>query len=140
MEALTNAAGLIALRRTRDDVNGSPNTISLSTDDFHQAFEQMPQSNRLFDRLDSVLVESASQFAEPVGRALVRVTLATGTVVEGEVLWMNATHLKLRLTDDSEVIVAKDAAVQMVPLQGTEPAPQADFVPDRWAGRNLDVG
>jgi hypothetical protein len=140
LEALTNSAGLLAMRRTRAEANGSAGSISLTTDDFREALQQMPQSNRLFDRLDSVLVESASQFAEPVGRALVRLTLTSGAVVEGEVLWMNATHIKLRLTDDTDLIVAKDAAAQMVPLPGTESAPEADFVPDRWAGRNVDVG
>ena len=60
--------------------------------------------------------------------------------VEGEVLWMNSAHIKLCLTDGSEVIIAKDMAEQIVPLDGTESAPREDFTPDRWAGRNLDVG
>jgi hypothetical protein len=71
---------------------------------------------------------------------LARVTLTTGTNLEGEVLWMNASHVKLRIADGSEVVVAKDLAERIVPLAGTELAPPGDFTPDRWAGRDLDVG
>jgi hypothetical protein len=53
---------------------------------------------------------------------------------------MNAAHIKLRAADGSEVIVAKDLAERIVPLKSVEPVPQGDFLPDRWAGRNLDVG
>ena len=104
------------------------------------ALRAMTSTNRQFDRLDSLLVESVSQFTEPTGRAVARVTLTTGTVVEGTVLWMNASHIKLRAPDGSEVIVAKEMAEQIVPLAGTESAPPGDFTPDRWAGQNLDVG
>ena len=100
----------------------------------------MIKSNRQFDRLDSVLVESVSQFAEPVGRAVARVTLVTGAVVEGEVVWMNATHIKLRGADDTEIVVAKETAAQIVALPGTDLGPRAEFTPDRWAGRSLGAG
>jgi hypothetical protein len=53
---------------------------------------------------------------------------------------MNAAHIKLRLADGSDVIVGKEMAEQIVPLKGTELVPPGDFVPDRWAGRSLDVG
>jgi cell division protease FtsH len=140
LEALTNQAGLLSIRRTRDqsDGNGQPSTIA--GEDFDRALAEIVKSNRRFDRLDSVLVESASQFAEPTGRAVARITLVTGAVVEGEVLWMNATHIKLRLTDGSEIIVAKETAVQIAALAGTDTSPDADFSPDRWIGRALDVG
>jgi cell division protease FtsH len=140
LEALTNQAGLLAIRRTRDQSEGNGQSGSIASDDFDLALAEMIKSNRRFDRLDSVLVESASQFAEPTGRAVARVTLVTGAVVEGEVLWMNATHIKLRLSDESEVIIAKETAVQIAPLSGTETSPDADFSPDRWIGRALDVG
>jgi cell division protease FtsH len=140
LEALTNDAALLAVRRSRDDENGARGSVLLTMDDFDRALETMTRSNRQFDRLDSVLVESVSQFAEPVGRAVARITLTTGTVVEGEVLWMNAAHIKLRIADGSEVVVAKEMAEQIVPLVGTELTPEGDFTPDRWAGRDLDVG
>jgi hypothetical protein len=140
LEALTNQAGLLSIRRSRDQSNGNGQPSTIAGEDFDRALAEMVKSNRRFDRLDSVLVESASQFAEPTGRAVARVTLVTGAVVEGEVLWMNATHIKLRQTDESEIIIAKETAVQIAPLAGTDTSPDADFSPDRWVGRALDVG
>jgi cell division protease FtsH len=140
LESLVNAAGLLAVRRSRGETNGKPNAVSLSAEDFDRARTEMSKSTRQFDRLDSVLAESITQFAEPVGRANVRVTLATGAILEGHVVWMNASHIKLRLKDDTETIVAKDHAVQIAPLEGTETAPAGDFTPDRWAGRTLATG
>jgi ATP-dependent Zn protease len=140
LEALANAAGLLAVRRTREGASHNGQAAILSSEDFQHAIAEMTSSNRVFDRLDSVMVESVSQFAEPVGRAVARVTLTTGAVIEGEVQWMNATHIKLRLADETETIVAKELAAQIVPLKGTESAPQSEFTPDRWAERDLDVG
>lgn len=139
LEALANEASLRAVRRTRT-VNNGQGKVVLLLEDFDGARESMTKSNRQFDRLDTVLVESVSQFAEPVGRALARITLTTGAILEGEVLWMNAQHIKLRTADGAEVIVAKETAIQLVPLAGTEATPENDFQPDRWSGRSLDVG
>ncbi len=139
LETLTNDAALLAVRRSRRDAASGRRSVELIRDDFEEAFRAMIRSNRQFTRLDSILVESVSQFAEPTGRVLARVTLTTGATVEGEVLWMNASHMKLRAEDGSEVIVAKEMAQCIVPLAGTEMAPQGDFRPDRWAGRNLDA-
>jgi hypothetical protein len=140
LEALANEAALLAVRRTRDNGAGDNGAVTITTADFERALANKTKSNKQFDRLDSILVESVSQFSEPVGRAVARVTLTTGRVIEGDVLWMNAGHIKLRLADGSEVIVAKDMAEQIAPLNGTEAAPAGDFAPDRWAGRSLDVG
>jgi ATP-dependent Zn protease len=140
LEALANEAALLAVRRTRDAGAGDTTAVAITTADFEKALANKTKSNKQFDRLDSILVESVSQFSEPIGRAVARVTLTTGTVLEGDVLWMNAGHIKLRVADGSEVIVAKDMAEQIVPLNGTQTAPSGDFAPDRWAGRSLDVG
>jgi hypothetical protein len=114
--------------------------VLLTDQDFDRAFKALTRSNRQFDRLDSVLVESVSQFAEPTGRAAVRATMSTGTILEGDVVWMNAAQIKLRLVDGSEVVIAKALTEQLVGLEGTELAPQGDFTPDRWAGRNVEIG
>jgi ATP-dependent Zn protease len=136
LEALVNSAGLLAIRRTRG-VNGD--SVCLTNEDFAAARQDMLKSNRSFDRLDSVLVESASQFAEPTGKALARLTLVTGETLAGQVLWMNAGLIKLRVADGSEIVVGKKNVAQIAPLQGTETAPRGDFVPDRWAGRSLET-
>jgi hypothetical protein len=127
------------VRRARTSANGEASLIFISNDDFQRAHEEMIRSNRQFDRLESVVVESVSQFAEPVGRALARVVLNSGTVFEGEVQWMNATHMKLRLNDGSEVIIVKENASQIESLDSANGMSQGDFRPDRWAGRELDA-
>lgn len=139
LESLTNHAALTAVRRSRGSTNGHVR-LALTNEDFDKALKSMKRSSRQFDRLDSVIVESLSQFAEPTGRAAVRITLTTGTVLEGDVLWMNAVHIKLRLADGSEVVVAKDMAEQLVSLEGTGTVAEGDFRPDRWAGRDLEIG
>ncbi len=140
LEALTNDAALLAVRRGRASKTADRRITPLTTQEFEEALQAMTSSNRQFDRLDCIVVESVSQFAEPTGRIVARVSLTSGNIVEGEVLWMNASHIKLRTTDGTEVIVAKDGAQCIVPLAGTELASQADFAPDRWANKSLDVG
>lgn len=139
LESLTNDAALSAVRRFRNDA-GAQGAVLLTDQDFDRAFKALTRSNRQFDRLDSVLVESVSQFAEPTGRAAVRATMSTGTILEGDVVWMNAAQIKLRLVDGSEVVIAKALTEQLVSLEGTELTPQGDFAPDRWAGRNVEIG
>ncbi len=136
LESLCNAAGLLAIRRTRGS-NGDATPGTIDHADFARAYDDMVKSNRVFARLDAILVESASQFAEPVGLALARVKLVTGSVLEGRVQWMNATHFKLRMSDDSEVIVSKDHAVEIVALDGSESGPVSDVKPDGWVGKDL---
>jgi ATP-dependent Zn protease len=140
LESLTNAAGLLAVRRTRDAAGGGRAPVTLTANDFERALDEMKKSNRLFDRLDALLVESVSQLAEPVGRATIRVTLDTENVVEGDVLWMNATHIKLRLADGSEMIVAKQSAALIASMHSGEQCSRNDVAPDRWAARSLDMG
>jgi ATP-dependent Zn protease len=140
LEALTNDAALLAVRRVRLKPADRSADVQLTSDDFERALASMKSSNRQFNRLDAILIESVSQFAEPTGRALAKVRLTTGTVVSGEVLWMNMVHIKLRTDDGSEIVVAKDMAEQIESLEGTEQVPQEDVIPDRWAGRSLEVG
>lgn len=139
LESLTNDAALSAVRRFRNAADGQ-NSVSLMDEDFDRALKSLTRTHRQFDRLDSVLVESVSQFAEPTGRASVRVTMNTGTILEGEIAWMNAVQIKLRLLDGSDVVIAKALAEQIVGREGTELAPRGDFAPDRWAGRNPESG
>ncbi len=139
LESLTNDAALSAVRRFRNSNQGQE-AVSLTDKDFDRALDAMTRTNRHFDRLDSILVESVSQFAEPTGKASVRVTMNTGTILEGDIVWMNAVQIKLRLLDGSDVVIAKALAEQIVSREGTERTPQGDFAPDRWAGRNPESG
>ncbi|MEZ6131342.1 MAG: AAA family ATPase [Planctomycetaceae bacterium] len=137
IEAVLNEAAIVAVRRSRRSNDGEP--VAIQEDDVIQAVEDLRKGNRVFNRLDSVLVESVTQFAEPTGRAVARVKTVNGTVIEGDVVWMNATHIKLR-TSDADVVVAKELAETIEAIEGTELASDGDFVPDAWTRPNLDVG
>lgn len=139
LESLANDATLSAIRRSRDQ-EGNSHSVVLHDEDFETALRMQTRGNRLFDQLDSILVESASQFAEPTGRAVAQITFSSGNVVVGDVLWMNATHIKLRLADGTETVIAKEQAEQLKAVDGTEFAAATDFVPDPWSGRNPDAG
>lgn len=139
LETLANDAALLAVRRSRPASGGPPTNVLVNLEDFERTLANMKSASRRFDRLDALLIESISQFAEPTGRAVAQVTLTTGTVISGDVVWMNAVHMKLRTADGAEIIVAKEMAEQIVALDGTGQA-NGDVVPDRWAGRNLEVG
>ena len=141
LESLTNDAVLIAIRRWRQQSTANADSAVIVTlEDFQTALKKMVQSNRQFDRLDAVLVESVSQFAEPTGRAAARIQLTTGTTVDGDVVWMNATHIKLKKSDGSEVTVAKNLVETIVRREGTELIGTEDFSPDRWAGKTPGAG
>jgi ATP-dependent Zn protease len=139
LEALMNAAGILAVRRSRTNSNGLAAAVAITHDDCNQAREEMVRSSRHFSRLETVLVDSVTQFAEPTGPAAARVTLAHGATVEGDVLWMNASHIKMRLKDGAEVMIAKETASQIESLDDKDTVAEADFRPDRWSGRTLDA-
>ncbi|MCA8982959.1 MAG: AAA family ATPase [Planctomycetaceae bacterium] len=139
LESLANDAALSAIRRNRG-LEGHSSPVLLQAEDFESAMQIQTRGNRLFDQLDSVLVESTSQFAEPTGRAVAQITFPSGKVVVGDVLWMNATHIKLRLTDGTETVIAKEQAEQLKAMDGTDFVAATDFVPDPWSGRTPDAG
>lgn len=119
LEMLANEATLFAVRRQR--ANGDPTAQTLVTNaDVTRAWDGWKTSNPRFNKLDTLLVESATQFAEPTGRAAAIITLASGAVLEGDVQWMNATHIKLKLTDGTEAIVLKAEAERIIAAAGTE--------------------
>ena len=136
IETVLNQAAILAVRRCRSD--GS-DRVTITEDDVRNAVTEMRKGNRQFNRLDSVLVESVTQFAEPTGRAVARVTTISGNTIEGDVVWMNGTHIKLQ-TAGGEVVVSKELAERIETLEGTETSSDGDFSPDGWTRPNLDVG
>ena len=131
LESLVNEAALLAVRRSRKERNGAPRIESRDFADAQKPSESRPL---MFDKLDSVLVESATQLAEPTGQAHVRLSLVEDTVVEGKVVWANAAFIKVRRdSDGSETIVPKHQVKTIQTLSGTEVTDRADVLPDRWA-------
>jgi len=127
LESLVNEAGLRAVRRMRA---GDAAQAVLRRADFTEARERSADESHRFDCVDALLVESTTQLAQPTGKARVRLTLAEGALVEGELLWADASLLKLRGDRPNEsVLVPKHQVRTIEALDGTEWA--KDVSPDR---------
>lgn len=132
LEGLANDAALFAVRRARD--HDEPTKIQL--DDFRQALESRRQHRKSIDAFDAVLFEATTQLAEPIGRAIVRVTLQDNSTVEGEVVWVDPCFLKLRRTSDRQpTVIPKGQVIQMETLDGTTAITSDDVQVDRSLGR-----
>jgi cell division protease FtsH len=146
LESLVNEAGLLAVRRARrresDGSSGRPANgaaVSVAWADFEEALQ--PRAAEVhFDRVDALLIESTTQLARARGCAQVRLKLEGGDVVEGEVVWADASFLKLRSrADGSETIVPKQRVTAIEALAGTEAVPAEEVVSDPWAARIPDL-
>lgn len=137
IENLVNEAAMLAVRRVRLQNLNSP-CILMS--DFETVISNFSCRTSLFNKLDSVLVESSSQLAEPTGKALTRLTLKQDTVVEGQVLWADSSFIKLRHAgNNTETIVPKSQVLKINALDGTEQALPEDMVADPWGSHNPDL-
>ena len=133
LETLVNEATLLAVRRGRDT---SSETVEVLQNDFLAALESVRPDKSQFDKLDEVLIDAASQLAKPTGKAFVRMKLCDESVIEGEVLWVNSTFIKLRVADEeSATIVSKRQIARLEALEGTEQAEALEIAGDPWANR-----
>ena len=136
LESAANEAGLLAVRRSRQQ-SSEP---AIRREDFCQALRPRKEQNRLFDRLDAVLIESTSQLAEPTGRAVVRLLLRDQSMLEGDIVWVDSTYIKLRTRDgDSGILVPKLQVLRLEAISGTEAVSRDDVVGDQWAGHPADL-
>ncbi len=136
LESLANEAALLAVRRARQQSTD----LAVTREDFRQALRPRETQNRLFDRLDAVLIESTSQLAEPTGRAVVRLHLKDQPPLEGDVVWVDATFIKLRPSgSDSAVLVPKAQVQRLEAIAGTEAIARDEVAADKWAGRRADL-
>ena len=132
LENLCNEAALLAVRRAKHETG----PIRVTQDDFLKAMRPGATQDQRFNKLDSLMIESATQLAEPTGVARVRVRLLDAAPVEGEVVWADATFLKLRRGGaESDLIVAKRQIQQLEVLDGTDSAVLDDLQIDKWAMR-----
>jgi cell division protease FtsH len=131
LEALTNRAALLAVRRSGD----SGERVRLCLADFQQALETRQAQERTFDALDAVLLEATTQIAEPVAPAFVRMTLMNDSVLEGEVQWIDPNFVKVRRTSDgSTCVVPKKQICQMESMAGTSDVSSDDLKFDKSPG------
>ena len=137
LENLANEAALLAVRRAHHGDGGVP---PVSLNDFMRAMEPTESRASLFNKLDAVLIESTTQVSEPTGRAVVRMTLQDGTIVEGEVVWADASFIKVRrVSDGADVVVPKSQVQKLEAMAGTELADREDVAPDPWSARQPDL-
>ncbi len=135
LEALINEAALLAVRRSVD-AGGGNGGVMIAAEDLRAALATRAERELAFNRLDMVLVESASQISEATGLARARFLLADGTRAEGEVAWADAAFVKLRAAGDGPGrVIAKRQIVAIETLSGTEDVDRGELVPDRLAGR-----
>ncbi len=135
LDCLVNEAALLAVRRTRGH---DAEQVVIGMADLHQALDCLTSREQIFNQLDSVLIESASQVAEPTGRAVVRLTLENEAAVEGELIWADGTFMKVR-NGEKDIIVSKSQVKRIEALSGTESTDRADMVPDDWARHLPDL-
>ncbi len=137
LESMMNEAALLAVRRSL--AAGVKKNIEITAEDLEAALATRSERELAFDRLDMILVESASQMSEVTGRARARFLLADGSRAEGEVVWADAAFIKIH-TGDGSRILAKSQIAAVEALAGTEAVGRDDLAPDQLAGRVPGVG
>jgi ATP-dependent Zn protease len=140
LENLVNEAAMLAVRRHREAgsrADGLAVDVTIGRADFTAALAKRAAGAAFFDQLDQIVVESASQLAQPGGRVVLRATLRDGAAVEGEVVWADGHFIKLRRADDDPVILAKREIVTLEPCAGTQAV--AAVTADAWANRQHDL-
>jgi cell division protease FtsH len=131
LENLCNEAALLALRRSRHD---GGNGVKITRDDFAQAMRPGLGQDQRFNKLDSLIIESATQLAEPTGTARVRLLLSDAPPVEGEVVWADSAFVKIRRSGgEPDLMVAKRQIQQLEVLDGTDSALAEELQIDGWA-------
>src|SRR5262245_18059168 len=138
LEHLANEAAILAVRRARGS-NGQP--VSIASQDFQTILKTTKAKSSLFNKFDAVLIESTTQLAEPTGKAVVRITLDENQSFVGEVVWVDASFIKLRTSgaERAETIVPKHQIRKMEVLEGTEAAERDDLSVDPWARRDTGM-
>lgn len=122
LERIVNEASFRAMRRTHTDG-------LVTRQDFRDVLEKHAAEEKKFSSLDAVLVESASQLAEPLGLARAELSLDDGTMLEGRVTWASPEFIKLQVENEAEPrIVARWAirgvrAAKATALADEAPAP-----------------
>ena len=136
LENLCNEAALLAVRRSKREAN----SVRITREDFVRAMGTELGQDQRFNKLDSLLIESATQLAEPTGTARVRLSLLDGTTVKGDVVWADAAFLKIRNSNgDPDLVVAKRQVQQLEVLPGTDAAALDELQIDRWAVRSSET-
>ena len=108
--------------------------VQLTAHDWLEALRAETSRSGEYDRLDAVLIESATQLAQPKGSAVVGLELDDASQVMGKIVWADAAFLKIRNTDFArEEIVSKRRVRRITKLEGTDQDTTDDVMVDPWA-------
>jgi cell division protease FtsH len=115
LEQLMNEAALEAVRRRK-----ARGVVAVRDEDLATAWDAVRAQPAGLTGLDRALAGSAWQLVRPEAPLTLRIALAEGRVVVGELLWADGVYVKLRAADGQEVAVAKSQIATIEP----EPAAQ----------------
>lgn len=115
IEALVNDAAMVAMRRGR--AGGS---AQLAQGDLLGVLNKSRSVERPFGVLDQLLVESASQLAEPSSAAFAELELVTGAQVAGRVMWANAELLKVQPLEGPARLINRREVRQIIAVSPPE--------------------
>jgi cell division protease FtsH len=137
LESLANEAALLAVRRARQQQANQP---AITDADLAKALQPVRSQQSRFDKLDALLIESAAQLAEPTGRARVRLALKGAPAVEGDVVWADASYIKIRRNGaGTDLVVPKWQVQNLEALIGTETSLPDELAADPWAAMVPDL-
>ncbi len=138
LENLTNEAALLAARRAFRTPSAS-GPVKITHADLRVAIAARAARLPDFDQLDAALVGSASQLVRPSAPISVEVRLVSGQTLSGQLVWVDATLVKLQPDDpEAPALVVPKLQVQSLSRRGARVSVEA--VPDPWAGQVPEVG
>lgn len=137
IESMMNEAGLHSLRRCRHAVDERQ---SITASDIEEALQSMKARTRLYTKTDLVLIESASQLAQPSGETEVLIVLRDKSEVKGQVIWADAAFLKIKEAQTGRaLLIPKLQILTIESLMGSEEADLSDFSKDYWNSYRPDM-
>lgn len=131
LETLMNESMVTALRASQ---NG--HDPEMKREHVLHVLDNMKKHSRDFDKVDSVLIESATQLAEAGGHAIARIYMLDGSSHAGAIIWADGTFIKLRRTEDNEtLLLPKRQIISIERLAGTDTVRADEVQRDPWAGK-----
>lgn len=125
LESVANEAALLAVRRARQSTETK---AVISQVDFVRAIGPIRSDRSELDQLETLLIDSVNQLARPTGDAIARISVRGGSDFVGQVVWADASFIKLKgLVDDEETIIAKQLIESLEALPDTERASEVEL-------------
>ncbi|MGA1867279.1 MAG: AAA family ATPase [bacterium] len=136
LENLVNEAALCALRRAN---RLNEKEARVSAQDFWDIIKKIESRSFNYNTLDALLVESTSQLSTPSKKIIACLTLTDGALVEGKIMWVDASFIKLKNHESGqEIVIAKEHVLRIEALECEKITSLEELNPDKWARHHLD--